>query len=149
MGKYKRYDDEFRASAVLMLKAAGYPDTTGAIGRVSSHLSVPESTLRGWYRGTRNPPPAKMRAEKAFDLKIALKQEITLIFDEMDNTRAEASYRDLGWVGAVLIDKLRLVQDEPTAIIKLQRAVEQGAVSPEQVRQRWPTLAEEVLVNAN
>lgn len=40
-----KYDDEFRASAVLMLEAAGYPDTEGALARVSELLGVPARIL--------------------------------------------------------------------------------------------------------
>lgn len=65
--KRKSYTDEFRASAVLMLEAAGYPGTEGALMRVSSHLCVPHPTLIRWFRGSQNPPPYELVQEKRTD----------------------------------------------------------------------------------
>lgn len=55
--KRKRFNDDFRASAVLMLEATGYPEKKGGLTQVSTHLGVPLSTLRGWFTAERNPPP--------------------------------------------------------------------------------------------
>lgn len=60
MSTYPRYTDEFRASAVLMAEAAGYPDKPGALSRVARHLSIPRQTLQRWARGTQNPPPHEL-----------------------------------------------------------------------------------------
>jgi transposase-like protein len=53
MRQRRRYNDDFRASATLMLEAAGYPGRDGALSQVSGHLSVPRSTLRGWFTGAK------------------------------------------------------------------------------------------------
>ena len=120
----KRYDDKFRASAVVMLEAAGYPDRKGALSQVGRNLGVPISTLRGWYNATRNPAPAELRNEKRMSLAEMLKAEINGALGEMPNARQDAGYRDLGTVAAILIDKLQLLEGKATERIE--------HISPEQ-----------------
>lgn len=111
----RRYTDEFRANAVLMLEAAGYPGTLGALARVSRHLEVPHQTLRRWFHKMQNPAPSDLVHEKRFDLLAAIKREIASAFSEMDAAREEAGYKDLTTAAAILIDKLQLLSGEPTA----------------------------------
>jgi hypothetical protein len=110
----RRYTDEFRANATLMLEAAGYPDAIGAMTRVANHLGVPRSTLKGWYDFTRNPPPPEMRREKKLDLIQAIKDEISAILGDMPNARMDAQYRELATAFGILVDKLQLLSGEPT-----------------------------------
>lgn len=114
MAKRKRYDDKFRASAVVMLEAAGYPGKDGALASTAKHLGVPHNTLRNWFHGVHNPAPSDVRQEKKQELSDLLRAEINAALGAMDNARPEASYRDLGTVAAILIDKLQLLNDEPT-----------------------------------
>lgn len=114
MAKRKRYDDKFRASAVVMLEAAGYPDKDGALSSTANHLDVPLSTLRGWFTAEHNPPPAELRNEKRGELSDLLRREIDSALGAMDNARPDASYRDLGTVAGILIDKLQLITGKPT-----------------------------------
>ncbi len=114
MKQRRRYDDEFRASAVLMLEAAGYPKREGALSQVAGHLNVPLSTLRGWFIGTRNPPPAKLRNEKRFDLREAIRDELAGIFPAMADRRQDATYRELATAAGILIDKDQLLDGKPT-----------------------------------
>ena len=51
------YDDKFRASAVVMLKAAGYPDNKYKLQEIADHLRVPSRTLRRWFNGENGAPP--------------------------------------------------------------------------------------------
>ena len=67
MAKKRRYNDKFRANAVVMLEAAGYPKS-GALSQVSQHLSVPLNTLKGWATAASNPVPADVRTEKKAEL---------------------------------------------------------------------------------
>ena len=64
----RQYDDKFRASAVVMLEAAGYPNKDGALATTAKHLGVPHNTLRNWFHGVHNPPPSDVRHEKRQDL---------------------------------------------------------------------------------
>lgn len=109
-----RYSDDFRASAVLMLQAAGYPDTVGALTRVSEHLGVSRTTLRRWFKRESNPPPDELVREKTFDLVAAIRGEIAAILGEMPDARSEANYRELATAFGIFTDKLQLLSGEPT-----------------------------------
>lgn len=119
MGRQRRrYDDKFRASAVVMLEAAGYPDKKGALEQTTKACKVPESTLRGWYNETHNPPPAKLRAEKRLEIADIIRNEIYAALGAAPDARPEASYRDLITGAAILVDKLQLLQGKPTGIVE-------------------------------
>ncbi|MEN6544445.1 MAG: hypothetical protein ABFE07_00210 [Armatimonadia bacterium] len=117
-GKYTSYSDEFRASAVLMLDTAGYPNTEGALTRVSEHLGIPINTLKAWFTGAHNPPPAKVRRRKKIDLQQAIRQELAGLFPQMEGKRIEASYKDLATAAGILIDKLQLIEGKPTGRVE-------------------------------
>jgi len=114
MAKRKRYTDEYRASAVLMLEAAGYPETEGALSRVADHLGMHYQTLSRWFRAVQNPPPNEMVQEKRFDLMEAIMDELRAIVGDMKSVRSEASYKDLGTVFGILTDKHQLLTGKPT-----------------------------------
>src|SRR3972149_7578275 len=107
-GKYQKHDDQFRASAVCMLESQGYPDAEGALAIVAKHLKVSQSTLRGWFRGTSNPPPANIRAEKRDDFKTAFTNEIYEILKVLPDHREDATYQQLTTSPAIFFDKVRL-----------------------------------------
>ena len=109
MATYKRYDDKFRASAVVMLQAAGYPETKGALQRVADTLHIQPRVLRRWFNGEINPPPDDIVSEKAADLKTLLEAELSLVFTTMSSARSDASYRDLAVAVGIMIDKLQLL----------------------------------------
>ena len=109
-----RYDDKFRASAVVMLEAAGYPERRGALTQVARHLGMHRETLRRWHTAQRNPPPREVVTEKAGDLAALLRQEAEAIFGEMDDARQDAQYRDLAVALGIVIDKLQLLEGKPT-----------------------------------
>jgi len=129
----RRYDDKFRASAVVMLEAAGYPDKKGALEQTAKHLGMPITTLHGWYNATRNPAPTEVRNEKRVELKDLLRNEISSIFRDMPNARPDASYRDLGTVAGILFDKLQLLDGKPTLIIELSDLLKAGTITPEDI----------------
>lgn len=98
-----------------MLEAAGYPQTKGALTRVADNLHIPATTLRRWHLGISNPPPAKTVKRKRLDLRKAIQSEIQAALEEMGKARMDANYRDLGTVFGILVDKLQLLNGEPTA----------------------------------
>ncbi len=116
--KRKSYDDKFRASAVVMLDAAGYPTRRGALEYVAKHLHVPARTLSRWFNGEQNPPPDQIVSKKASDLKTLINEELDSIFAAMATVRPEASYRDLGTVAGILFDKKQLLEGKPTEIVE-------------------------------
>lgn len=117
MAKRKSYDDKFRASAVVMLEAAGYPTRRGSLEYVAKHLNVPARTLSRWFNGEQNPPPDQIVSKKASDLKTLIGDELDAIFAAMATVRPEASYRDLGTVAGILFDKKQLLEGKPTNIV--------------------------------
>jgi transposase-like protein len=129
--KYRRYADEFRASAVLMAEAAGWPGTDGAVPRVSDSVGVPQSTLRGWLTKKHNPPPAEVRVRKKVDFEAAIELELEAILSEMGHTRQDAPYNQLATAFGIMFDKLQLLRGGATANINQRVAVLQwGDANP-------------------
>jgi AraC-like DNA-binding protein len=114
MATKTRYDDKFRANAVILLEAAGYPDKKGALSEVAKHVGVQPRVLSRWFNGEQNPPPDQTVNEKRIELKELLSKEIDAIFAAMPGARADASYRDLGTVAGILIDKKQLIEGKAT-----------------------------------
>lgn len=97
-----------------MLEAAGYPTEKGALTRVAEHLKVPARTLSRWFNGEQNPPPDQTVNEKKGEMTDWLRDEIAHAVTAMAKVREEASYRDIGTVLGILIDKLQLLSGAPT-----------------------------------
>lgn len=116
--KRRQYDDKFRASAVVMLEGAGYPDKEGALTRTAKHLGVPAMTLSRWFKAKNNPPPTELVTEKRLELIDLVKNELDAIFRAMPAVRGEASYRDLGTVAGILADKKQLLEGKATERIE-------------------------------
>jgi transposase-like protein len=114
MTKRKRYTDKFRAGAIVMLEANGYPDKKGALATVSNHLGVPQATLHRWFHAKNNPAPSEIVTEQRIDFAAALRKEIAAALQDMPNARQDATYRDLVTGTAIMIDKLQLLEGKPT-----------------------------------
>lgn len=109
-----RYTDEFRASAVLMLMAAGYPDRLGSLTHVADKLSVPARTLSRWAKAENNPPPAELVIDKRVDLVEMLRDEAYNALREMGEARQDASYRELATAVGIFVDKIQLLTGQAT-----------------------------------
>lgn len=114
MTKRKSYDDKFRASAVVMLEAAGYPHQKGALTHVADHLDVPAMTLMRWFRKSNNPPPNEVVIEKRGEFADLFRDELYAIFAELPNKREDASYSQLSTTAGIFMDKLRLLSGQST-----------------------------------
>ena len=155
MGKRPRYTDEFRAGCVLMMESAGYAtDKAQALRIVAKSQKVPPSTLRSWWNRLHNPDglpsagtiPAKDYTLQKTDLLTKVKRMADRLADSItDDAIDEAGLRDRVTAFAIAVDKLQLLQDKPTAIVKLQEALEQGAITPDELQKRYPHLATRVL----
>jgi transposase-like protein len=119
-----RYDDKFRASAVVMLEAAGYPDRKGALSHVSKHLGVPIPTLTRWVTGVQNPAPNDLVTKNRIELSDLLDTELVAAFEAAKGVRSEASYRDLMTGIGILVDKRQLLRGEPTQTTNQRIVVE-------------------------
>ena len=115
----RRYDDKQRAGAVVMLQSQGYPDTPGALKRVSDHLGIPQATLSRWARGVSNPPPSNVVNEKKTELDQRLEALAHRILDrvETDEVLDHMTGRELMTAFGISVDKMRLLRDLPTEII--------------------------------
>jgi transposase-like protein len=127
MAKRKRYDDKFRANAVLLLEAAGYPDTKGALTRVANNVGVPAMTISRWYKRANNPPPNEIVNEKRPELIDLIRKEIYKVLDTLPKERDDADYRTLVTGLAILIDKLQLLEGKATERIELMDEQERSS----------------------
>lgn len=109
-----RYTEEYRASAILMAEANGYPNQKGAVARAAKYLKIPERTLARWLTGASNPPPDKTVSIKKDEIIEALKAEVQAALNEMPNARKDADYKELATTAAILIDKWQLLDGKAT-----------------------------------
>lgn len=109
-----RYSDDFRATAVLMLRANGYPERRGALMETANHLGVSHSLLGRWYRHHVTPAPSKVAQIKMADIIEMLRSEIIRAIQTLPEALPDADYLDIGKVTGILIDKLQLLSGEAT-----------------------------------
>lgn len=142
-----RYTDNDRAQHILMLEVAGYPQKKGALWQYSKQSGIPHATLSRWFRSKSNPPPIEIVHNKKRDMKEALRALILDLVDHAHDAANDAGLDPITRGIGIAVDKLLLLEDKPTAIVKLQRAIESGKIKPEQVRERWPKLADQFFMN--
>lgn len=139
MAKRKRYDDKFRASAVVMLEAAGYPANAHAVVEVAEHLHVPDRTLRRWFNGTNNPPPDDIVQQEKKDLADLFENaaRIYLTHGTDPEVVAEVSGQASMTAAAIAVDKMQLLRGMPTEIISMipdvVKALKAAGYEPAQV----------------
>lgn len=114
MSKRRVYTDEFRASACLMLEAAGWPERKGAVSKVANHLGVAHQTLGRWARGVSNPPPNKIVQSKKRDMLGELESLQYLLLGEMAEAYKDAPFNHLATAFGIITDKHRLLSGEST-----------------------------------
>lgn len=131
MSKRKRYTDEFRASAVVALRVAGYPNVKGALERTAQNLGIPAMTLLRWAKGQSNPPPNEIVTEKKGQISDLIRQEIYGILGEMETKRQSARYSELATALGIAIDKLQILTDQPTENAKQSIVIRYERFSPD------------------
>lgn len=109
-----RYSDDYRASAILMLRASGYPERRGALMEVANHLGISHQVLGRWFRRESNPPPQKIVQIKKGDIVSMLKQQLVQAINALPDALPDADYFDIGRVVGILIDKMQLLDGEAT-----------------------------------
>lgn len=144
MGKYS---DDYRASAVTMLKSEGYPDDVYALGRVHEYLKSKKpypakTTLKNWFDGVSNPPPSKNLDNKKRDMTHELRELVWKLIDhagDKDTVSEMSGQQAITSIG-ILIDKIRLLMGLPTQIVGIipdvMSALERAGEDPEQVFNR-------------
>ena len=114
MAKRKRYTDEYRASAVVMLEAAGYPDREGALSRVADHLGMHYQTLSRWFRAAQNPPPHEIVQAKREDFLKQLQAIRGLAANKILERIEEYDPRDLTGLLKISAELAELLDGKPT-----------------------------------
>lgn len=114
MAKRKHYDDKFRASAVVMLEAAGYPDQKGALTYVAKELRVDAMTLSRWFKRVQNPPPNEVVTEKRRDIVATLRTIAFKLADAIPDKIDDANLQQAGTVLGIVLDKLQLLEGKAT-----------------------------------
>lgn len=109
-----RYSDDFRASAILMLRANGYPERRGALMETANHLGISHQLLGRWFRHESNPPPQKIVQIKMTDIVEMLRLEVARAIQALPEALPDADYLDIGKVMGIMIDKLQLLSGEAT-----------------------------------
>ena len=126
--KWTDYSDEDKASAVLMLEAAGYPGRKGAMSQVVRELGVPESTLRSWAKNEHGAPPAKVRDRKRGELIESLNEVATKLIAHLGDIADTGDVRETATAAGILIDKLQLLRGDSTANTNQHIVIEYGDV---------------------
>lgn len=109
-----RYSDDFRAGAILMLRAAGYPEQRGALMETANHLGISHQILGRWFRRESNPPPQNIVQIKKSDLISMIKEQLVNAIKEAPNALPDADYFDITRSIGILVDKLQLLEGEAT-----------------------------------
>lgn len=146
---FKRFTDAQQAAFILQLEVAGYPDNEHAPLEVSKQRGAPSSrTLRRWWKIRNRPEVDKIVQHQKKDLVTALQDLLHLHIDAaslavVGNDDLRALDTGIG----IIVDKLQLLNNKPTAILELQQAIEEGKIKPEQVQERYPSIYEEFFAN--
>lgn len=148
---YQKYTDEQQAAFILQLEVSGYPDNEHAPLEVSKQRGAPSSrTLRRWWKIRSKPEVDKVVQHQKRDMVAALKELLFLHIDAAsDAVVGHEDLRALDTGIGILVDKLQLLDNKPTAILKLQQALESGAIRPEQVKERYPSLSDQLFSNVS
>ena len=147
--KRRQYTDDFRANCVLMLEAAGYPDKEGSLTAVSKNVGVPLRTLSRWFNKEQNPPPDQLVNEKKGILTDQLENLAYRLVDVMGGAIDDAPLRELATTFGIVIDKWQLLSNRPTAIVKLEQAIKDGRITPDQIKERYPSIADQYFANVD
>lgn len=112
--QHKHYTDDERATYVAMLVAEGYPERRGALKKVAAFVGCHPNVLRRWWKGTNNPPPTKLVAQKKADIATRIEEVLHHILDLLPGALETAEPRDLIIGLGVAVDKLQLLHGKPT-----------------------------------
>lgn len=140
--KWTAYSDEDKASAVLMLEVAGYPNSPGALSRTAKETGVPPTTLRDWFTGAHGAPPANVRQHKKSELTIRIEGLIDLALEHAEKVMSGAEFKDTVTSAAILIDKLLLLQGESTQNTNVNQRILVEYADDEDIVTQAATVAE-------
>lgn len=111
---WTRYSDEQRAAVLAALDANG-----GNLSKTARDTGVPKSTLIAWRDNVHVPPPDELRTSKKLELTELIHAELEAIFETLPGKRNAADYRALTTGAGILVDKLALLQGDPTSRVEM------------------------------
>lgn len=132
--KRRTYDDDFRASTVLMLEAAGYPDKKGALTAVANNVGVAPRTISRWFNKECNPPPDNIVKEKKGELIEELESLAFKLVEAMGGAIEDAPLRELGTTFGIVVDKWQLLKGNANWRIEVIDLVNNGKVTIDDVK---------------
>jgi|SRR5215471_1957923 len=110
--KYRKYTDEDKSAALEHLRSSGR-----TVRSAARELGIPRGTLTDWAGGKKiGPKLAQEFGAVKETLSARLEDVAYQIVDAMPAKIEEASLRDLGATLANVVDRMRLLREEPTAI---------------------------------
>jgi transposase-like protein len=109
--KHNRYTDEDKAAALAHLQSK-----RGAATETAREMRVPVSTLKDWASGRYLPPVLEKYGVVRDALAARLEEVAHRIIDVLPEKIEAAPVRDLSATLGLIIDKMRLLREEPTAI---------------------------------
>lgn len=116
--KRRVYTDKFKAGAVVMLEAAGYPENHFELQRIADSLKMPSRTLRRWFNLENGAPPDELVKQSKKDLATRLEELthrlIDLAFAVADGAEDDTSIQQALTSVGISVDKLQLLKGEPT-----------------------------------
>lgn len=111
--KPRRFSDEERAAALAALAANG-----GNVAKTARQVGVPRKTLSHWAKGTRHPEAAKMGQLKKGNLADAFEDAAWKLIGVALDKADKMGGKDAMVAAAVAVDKMRLLRELPTEIVK-------------------------------
>ncbi len=126
-GRYRKYSDRYKARAIALVDSNLAHTVDAKVKAVAKTLEMPEKTLRQWVGrtdgvGGKDPLARQEMEELVQESKKELTElyqlEVQAIFKRMDTVRDEATYKELGVVAGILIDKISIANGQPTQNIQ-------------------------------
>jgi hypothetical protein len=141
--KKRVYSDDDKASALAYLQTNG-----GTIQQAARELGIANSTLHNWASGQFLSPKVAVRygvIKKTLSEK--LEDVAHKIIDAIPGKLDGASLKDLGTTLAQVIDKMRLLREEPTAIKQItsgRREMLERLI--ERTLEEFPTMSRQAVI---
>jgi len=141
--KLRRYSDRDKAAALAHLQSG-----PGVLNRAARELGIPNETLRGWAAGRHLSPEVVgefgiVRDSLSAKLEVIAHQMV----DAMPEKIPAASLKDLGIALGQVIDKMRLLREEPTAITESMNRRELLEALIERTMKQFPHMTREDVID--
>ena len=128
--RWTSYSDSDKDAAILMLQAAGYPNTDGALERASKESGVPRTTLRNWFNNEHGAPQSKVRHIKKGEIVARLDRVISKLVEHLYSIADSGDVRETAITLGVVVDKRQLLSGDPTENLQSRIIIEYDSDSP-------------------